>query len=200
MADHADDQRRDRASGRRWTWRRLSIALHRDVGYLAVALTIAYGISGLAVNHIADWNPNYRSATRVTTIAPIALDAGPAMVDTAIARLALTTAPRSTYQPDPQTLQLFYGEQVYNVDLPTGKVLIESNVPRRVLHELNQLHLNEPKRVWTYVADLYALSLILLAITGLFVLKGKYGITGRGGVLTVAGALIPLGFWLAYLR
>ncbi len=200
MADHADDQRRDRASGRRWTWRRLSIALHRDVGYLAVALTIAYGISGLAVNHIADWNPNYRSDKRVTTIAPIALDAGPAMVDTVIARLALTTAPRSTYQPDPQTLQLFYGEQVYNVDLPTGKVLIESNAPRRVLHELNQLHLNEPKRVWTYVADLYALSLILLAITGLFVLKGKYGITGRGGWLTAVGALIPLGFWLAYLR
>ena len=200
MADHADDQRQDRASCRRWSWRRLSIALHRDVGYLAVALTIAYGISGLAVNHIADWNPNYRRTTRVTTIAPIALDAGPAMVDTAIARLALRAPPRSSYQPDPQTLQLFYGEQVYNVDLPTGKVLIELNAPRRVLHELNQLHLNEPKRVWTYVADLYALSLILLAITGLFVLKGKYGITGRGGWLTAAGALIPLGFWLAYLR
>ena len=61
MADHADDQRRDRASGRRWTWRRLSIALHRDVGYLAVALTIAYGISGLAVNHIADWEPSFVS-------------------------------------------------------------------------------------------------------------------------------------------
>ena len=83
---------------------------------------------------------------------------------------------------------------------PLDPHMIESNAPRRVLHELNQLHLNEPKRVWTYVADLYALSLILLAITGLFVLKGKYGITGRGGWLTAVGALIPLGFWLAYLR
>jgi len=195
-----DDQRGDRTRGSRWSWRRLSIALHRDVGYLAVALTIAYGVSGLAVNHIADWNPNYRVTTRTTTIAPIALDSGPAMVDTVIASLALTVPPRSSYQPDPQTLQLFYGEQVYSVDLPTGQVLVESNVPRRVLHELNQLHLNEPKRAWTYVADLYALSLILLAITGLFVLKGRYGITGRGGWLTAAGALIPLGFWLVYLR
>lgn len=200
MTNSVDDQRGDRTRGPRWSWRRLSIVLHRDVGYLAVALTIAYGVSGLAVNHIADWNPNYRVTKRTTTIAPIALDTGPAMVDTALARLALAAPPRSSYQPDPQTLQLFYGEQVYSVDLPTGKVLIESNVPRRVLHELNQLHLNEPKRAWTYVADLYALSLILLAITGLFVLKGRYGISGRGGWLTAAGALIPLGFWLAYLR
>ncbi|MBK9411078.1 MAG: PepSY-associated TM helix domain-containing protein [Gemmatimonadetes bacterium] len=200
MPEPVDDQRARRASGPRWSWRRLSIVLHRDIGYLAVALTIAYGISGIAVNHIADWNPNYKISKRFTTIAPIALDSAPAMVDLAVARLALTEPPRSSYQPDPQTLQLFYGEQVYHVDLPSGKVMVESTVPRRVLHELNQLHLNEPKRVWTYVADLYALSLILLAVTGLFVLKGKYGITGRGGWLTAAGALLPLGFWLFYLR
>lgn len=200
MREPTDDRRAGRTSGPRWSWRRLSIVLHRDVGYLAVALTIAYGISGLAVNHIADWNPNYRVTKRALAIGPIALDAGASMVDTALARLSLATPPRSSYQPDPQTLQLFYGEQVYSIDLPTGKVLVESNVPRRVLHELNQLHLNEPKRAWTYVADLYALSLILLAVTGLFVLKGRYGITGRGGWLTAAGALIPLGFWLVYLR
>ncbi len=40
-------------------WRRWSIALHRDERYVAAALTIAYSISGIAVNHIADWNPNY---------------------------------------------------------------------------------------------------------------------------------------------
>lgn len=200
MAPSANGPHAEPGGGPRWSWRRLSIVLHRDVGYLAVALTIAYGISGIAVNHIADWNPNYRITKRFTTIAPFALDTAPAMVDSAMARLALAEAPRSSYQPDPQTLQLFYGEQVYHVDLPTGKVMIESTVPRPVLHELNQLHLNEPKRVWTYVADLYALSLILLAITGLFVLKGKNGITGRGGWLTAAGALLPLAFWLLYLR
>ena len=41
-------------------WRRLNNIVHRDLGYLAVGLTIVYGISGLAVNHKADWNPSYR--------------------------------------------------------------------------------------------------------------------------------------------
>ncbi|HEX4931654.1 MAG TPA: PepSY-associated TM helix domain-containing protein [Gemmatimonadaceae bacterium] len=200
MAAPANDPRAEPASGARWSWRRLSIVLHRDLGYLAVALTIAYGISGIAVNHIADWNPNYRISKRFTTIAPIAPDSVPAMVGAAMRGLSLPEPPRSSYQPDPQTLQLFYGEQVYHVDLPSGQVMIESTVPRRVLHEFNQLHLNEPKRVWTWVADLYALSLIVLAITGLFVLKGRNGITGRGGWLTAAGTLIPLGFWYFYLR
>ena len=47
------------ASRGRSPWRRWSIVLHRDVGYLAVAMTLAYAISGIAVNHVADWNPRY---------------------------------------------------------------------------------------------------------------------------------------------
>ena len=35
---------------RRIKWRRGLRALHRDVGYLIVGLTIVYGVSGLAVN------------------------------------------------------------------------------------------------------------------------------------------------------
>jgi len=181
-------------------WRRWSILLHRDVGYLAVALTLAYSISGIAVNHIADWNPNYRITREFLTVAPITATETPAIVAAAVERLGLPTPPANSFRPDPQTVQLFYKEKVYLVDLPTGNVMIESTVPRRVLHEMNQLHLNHPKGAWTYIADLFAVALILLAITGLFVLKGRLGITRRGGWLTAAGTLIPLGYWFVYLR
>lgn len=181
-------------------WRRWNIALHRDLGYLAVALTLAYGISGVAVNHIADWNPNYRITREFVDVGPITATALPDIVAAAVAGLGLQTAPANTYRPDPQTLQLFYKTRVYHVDLPTGKVMVESTVPRRVLYEMNQLHLNGPKHTWTYVADVYAIALILLAVTGLFVLKGRLGISGRGGWLTAAGTLIPVGYWLLYLR
>lgn len=187
-------------TGARSPWRRWSIVLHRDVGYLATAMTLAYAISGIAVNHIADWNPNYRITKTFVAVAPITATTSPDIVAAAVERLGLASAPRSSFRPDPHTIQLFYREKVYHVDLPTGKVMIESTVPRRVLYEMNQLHLNHPKKAWTYIADVYALALILLAITGLFVLKGRLGITRRGGWLTAAGTLVPVGYWLLVLR
>jgi hypothetical protein len=39
--------------------RPLIIATHRDIGYFFAGLTVLYAISGVAVNHMEDWNPNY---------------------------------------------------------------------------------------------------------------------------------------------
>jgi hypothetical protein len=180
-------------------WRRWNIALHRDIGYTAVALTIAYAISGIAVNHIADWNPNYRLSKTPVQVAPITAQETPAIVAEAMARLNLTQPPRSSFRPDPNTVQLFYKGTTYHVDLPTGKVIVEATVPRPVLYEMNQLHLNHAKKAWTWIADVYALALLVLAITGMFVLKGPQGITRRGAWFTWAG-LLPVFYWLLFLR
>ena len=47
------------ASPPRFKWRKWNNILHRDIGYIIVGLTLVYGVSGIAVNHTADWNPNY---------------------------------------------------------------------------------------------------------------------------------------------
>ena len=41
-------------------WRRWNNIIHRDLGYLCFGLTIIYVISGVAVNHIHDWNHTYK--------------------------------------------------------------------------------------------------------------------------------------------
>ena len=41
-------------------------------------------------------------------------------------------------------------------------------------------------------ADVFAVMLILISITGLFILKGKKGIAGRGKWFIAAGALPPI--------
>lgn len=69
---------------------------------------------------------------------------------------------------------------------------------RTLFRPMNFLHLNHPKKLWAYVADIYAIALAILAITGLFVLKGKKCIIGRGAWLTVMGVLIPILFILLY--
>ena len=75
----------------RLMWRKWFRILHRDVGYVAVALIIAYGVSGLAVNHIEDWNPNYRFAERGFDIGPLPPGAPAELEATAVARLRGST-------------------------------------------------------------------------------------------------------------
>lgn len=160
------------------------------------ALTLIYAISGIAVNHTADWNPNYKQQKEAISMEPVQGATTPEMKQSVMKQLSLTDEPKSVFRPDPETIQLFYPGRTYTIDIPTGQGIVERVQPRRVLFEFNQLHLNAPKRAWTWFADVYAAALILVAVTGLFVLKGKNGITGRGAWFTILGAAIPAGFWI----
>jgi uncharacterized protein len=180
-------------------WRHLNNVLHRDIGYLAVGLTVVYAVSGVALNHVRDWNPSYRVQRTSRTIAPITATERDAIITEALRALGLAQPPRNAFRPDPATLRLFYTQQTYSIDLPTGAVVIEEARPRPVLFEMNQMHLNAPKRIWTLVADVYAVALLVLAITGMFVLKGRTGITGRGAWLTAIGMLLPAAYWVYHL-
>ncbi len=40
-------------------WRKWNRIIHRDFGYLFVAMTIIYAVSGIALNHMKEWNPSY---------------------------------------------------------------------------------------------------------------------------------------------
>lgn len=180
-------------------WRHLNNVLHRDIGYLAVGLSIVYGVSGVAVNHKGDWNPSYAVRKTALRIEPVAATERAEIVREVLAKLAVGEQPRNAFRPNPATLQVFFKERTFSVDLPTGNVIVEQAHPRPVLFEMNQMHLNTPKRIWTILADLYAVSLIVLAVTGMFVLKGRLGITGRGAWLTGAGVLIPVAYWVGHL-
>jgi len=69
---------------------------------------------------------------------------------------------------------------------------------RRVFNESNFLHLNKPRKLWTYIADLFAVALTFLAISGLFMIKGKKGFKGRGKWLTSIGIVIPIIFLILH--
>lgn len=49
-------------------WRLALRGLHRDAGFLAVGLTFVYAISGIALNHIDDWDPSFVHLARVHEI------------------------------------------------------------------------------------------------------------------------------------
>jgi hypothetical protein len=182
-------------------WRKWNNIIHRDLGYLCFGLTIIYAISGIAVNHIDIWNPSY-SIERIQSQLknPVAADQlGRDTIFEILAELDETSLYKNSFRPDPQTLQIFVEGNTLTVNLTTGGVLQEKVTPRPVLHQMNFLHLNHPKKLWSWFADLYAIFLGTLAVTGLFVLRGKKGITGRGAWLTTAGILLPCLFlWLYF--
>jgi hypothetical protein len=49
-------------------WRSTLRNLHRDAGYFVVGLTFLYALSGLAVNHINDWDPSFIQHKRSLTL------------------------------------------------------------------------------------------------------------------------------------
>lgn len=181
--------------------RRWNVALHRDLGYLCAGLTLVYAISGVAVNHTADWNPNYRVRTDTVPLGPAApdgVDVSPAFVARVLEHVGVDGPTRGTFRPDPGSLEIFLEGGTVTVDFVAGTATVEEVRDRAGLRQANFLHLNHPKKLWTWFADLYAVALALLAVTGLFVLRGRNGITGRGAWLTAAGVAVPALFLLLY--
>lgn len=177
-------------------WRKWNKILHRDLGYLCVGLTVVYAISGIAVNHVGNWNPSYRLERIQSTIDPgqVAVWSAERLVPELLTLLGVSGKLKDSYRPDPQTIKIFLEENTITVNLMSGEVIQELVRPRAVLHQLNVLHLNHRKKLWTWFADLYAVALCLLAITGMFVLRGSKGLTGRGFWLTGIGITIPVFF------
>jgi len=174
-------------------WRAWLRAVHRDLGYLAVGFTVIYAVSGLAINHLADWDPNFTSYQHERTIAPI-----PATLSddeaVAAARAALDLGPpRSTYRAGDE-LHLEYDSRKLVIYGDTGLVVDQGRSSRFLLRVANWLHYNRGKRAWTYVADVYAVMLLYLAISGLFMIKGRLGLRWRGALLAGAGIAIPIAY------
>lgn len=182
-------------------WRKWNNIFHRDLGYLAVGLTIIYSVSGIAVNHVADWNPSYNIEHQSFHIDVSTVQSPPTESDISqiVSASGLTGTVESTFMISSDQIRIFLENQTLDVNLKTGDAELETINKRAILQEFNAMHLNHPKKLWTWMADIYAVVLIILAVTGLFVLKGKKGITGRGAWLTGLGILIPLIFYFMYL-
>ena len=169
--------------------------LHRDLGYLFFGLTIVYAVSGLAINHLRDWNPNYSITRREATISSPPPGAPFARADAEAAlRAAGIDAPyQSHYFPSPEQTKVFFKGGNATLARSTGRIVTEELRSRPLLHTFNRLHYN-PGVWWTWFADTFSVALIIIAVTGLFLLRGRHGITRRGGLLVAAGVLVPGAF------
>jgi hypothetical protein len=181
--------------------RKWSRILHRDIGFFFIGTTILYGLSGIALNHLSDWNPNYTVELKhFKTLINLEKTA-----DTKSNVLKLLDEVdkkenyKKHYYPNPNNIKIFLkGGSSITVNVTNGKGTTEYLKRRAVFYEANFLHYN-PNKIWTWFSDAFSASLILFAITSFFMVKGKYGIKGRGGIYTLIGILIPLLFLLYFI-
>ncbi len=179
---------------------KLNKVLHRDFGYFFVAMTLIYAISGIAINHRADWNPNYIITNETKSItgqfSKDEIDMN--QINKFLDQWGEKSNYKNHYFPNPEMLRIFINGGSVSVDLSNGETSLETIRPRPILKEVNFLHYN-PGKLWTWFSDIFCVALAFLAISGLFILKGKSGLVWRGAILTIAGLIIPLILLFMYL-
>ncbi len=175
--------------------------LHRDVGYFFVGVTIIYALSGIAMNHkvTQDWDPEY-----LVNFYTFSSDVDVSKENITEEKIILFLDGigegknlKKYYYSDNNTLKIFLkgGHLVYYIDIKEGE--IETARKRPFFFHVDWLHYN-PNLWWTYFSDIYAVSLILLAVTGMFVRRGKKGIKWRGTIIASIGLLIPIIFLIIF--
>jgi hypothetical protein len=187
--------------------RRLLRAVHRDAGFLAVGLTLVYAVSGFAVNHREDFDSDFRERTSVRDVGlPSALlghehprteltpEEQKRLGEEVASRLGLPT-PENAFYRNARTFTVFFGQGERNVvdyDPVSGRAQHRVRTERMPFRTLNYLHLNEGPRAWTFVADGYAVLLAFLALSGLFMVRGRRALLGTGWVWLALGIAVPL--------
>lgn len=178
-------------------WRAWLRGFHRDIGYLVVGLTFIYAASGLAINHVDDWDPNYKNISRTHQIAAdLPADDAEAATAIVLAQLGIDEAPTDAYMASDTELEIYFSsnQRAVRVDVDTGTAFEEAQEARFFLRLANWLHYNRSKDAWTYIADAYAFMLLFLATSGLFMLKGRKGLVGRGAILVLVGVAVPIAY------
>lgn len=172
--------------------RRWNIVLHRDIGYFLSGLVVIYCLSGIALNHVDDWNPDFIITKRSVPI-PERIVVDDTGAETLAQLNALVGESRQTVHdtPAPGHLKLYYDNATFHIDLRTREGRYERIERRPVFYESNLLHRNTV-RGWKWVSDIFGVLLIFLSISGWFMLKGANGLSGRGKWFIAAGMLPPV--------
>lgn len=197
-AAHAGAEGRAVRQSRGSLIRKWSRAVHRDLSFFFAGVIIIYAVSGICLNHKRDFNSNY-SLKRYDIVLDGHFPMKAADTDRECLLSFVSQLPeRESYTRHSATgetgVKIFFkGGSSLDIDLADGTSVYEKLRKRPVLGAFSRLHYN-PSRWWTWFSDIFAVSLVLITVTGIIMLKGPKGLWGRGGIELIAGIIIPLLF------
>ncbi|MDZ4714643.1 MAG: PepSY-associated TM helix domain-containing protein [Cytophagales bacterium] len=170
--------------------------VHRDIAYFFLGLILAFSISGIFLNHRQSWHPRRYtySVKEVTVTIPVTKEQ---VTDEYIKNFTTThqieDVVRRFSVDDKNNLRISYTSNDVLVDLTSGKGKIESYRTTPLLGQMTQLH-QDTSKWWIYYSDLFGLAMFTMAMTGMFIEKGKNSFWKRGWWLASLGMIFPLIF------
>ena len=170
-------------------FRKLLRPLHRDIGYLFVGLTCIYAISGILLNTKTEGrDPAYREIIIEDNIQPYLT---PKELGNAWRELNTESPALNRAIPYKNIYRLYFKGGIGEYNPQDGKIICTTYKEIKAVKVINDIHYNSGKR-FTWMANLFAVCLIFLAISGTFIVKGKKGFKKRGVWFVLAGLVIPI--------
>lgn len=176
-------------------------AIHRDLGYLYVGLIISFATSGILMNHRGTWHPE-KYTTQIKTVNVNLPDdknrINDAYVEKLVANLQIADKLKR-YIIRRGELRLMFENAEASIDVKTGKGEVISFIKTPLISHMMTLHRNT-SNWWIYYSDIFGVSLITIAVTGMMMIThGKYTFNRRGWKLAIAGMLFPLVFLFLFV-
>ncbi|SEA02985.1 hypothetical protein SAMN05443667_101668 [Flavobacterium gillisiae] len=169
--------------------------LHRDLGYFYIGLIVSFALSGLMMNHRDMWHPEkYTTETKLIEVTlPKESEINEEFAKDLGTKLGIDDKFRR-HNVKKGNLKISFEKHDVEIDMKTGKGEIVSFIKTPIISQSMSLHKNT-SNFWIYYSDIFALSLIIIALSGTIMVKaGKFSWKQRGWKLAVAGILFPLIF------
>ena len=167
--------------------------LHRDLGYFYVGLIISFATSGILMNHRDSWHAE--KYTTETKAIKINLPAESEITDQFAEKLGKSLGLEDKMRRQnikKGNLKISFENHDIEVDLKTGKGELVSFIKTPIVSQMMKLHKNT-SNWWIYYGDIFGISLITIAITGMIMIpSGKLSFKRRGWKLAIAGLIFPL--------
>ncbi len=167
--------------------------LHRDLGYFYIGLIISFATSGILMNHRDSWHADkYTTETKSITIdVPMENEITDQFAENLGKSLGIDDKMRGQ-KIKKETLKISFENHDIEIDLKTGKGEIVSFIKTPIISQMMKIHKNT-SNWWIYYGDIFGISLIAIALTGMIMIpSGKFSFKRRGWKLAIAGLIFPL--------
>ena len=169
--------------------------LHRDLGYFYIGLIVSFALSGLMMNHRDSWQPEkYTTETKAIEVQlPAESEINEKFAEDLGKKLGIDDKLRR-HNVKKDVFKISFENHDVEIDIKTGKGEVVSFMKTPIISQSMKLHKNT-SNFWIYYSDIFALSLITIALTGTIMIKGgKFSFKKRGWKLALAGVIFPILF------